>query len=154
MEVDESPEVTTAGEAVPAAEVVEAVEAAPKVDGTPTAVGSLRSILSAEELEVIPGETTKKIETYYEQKLEEFLTAKALLETAKTNVGKRFVGGSWGCFFGVIFCVSSRKISHCCKRERRKCCVFFFLFAFFLRAGFTRRLSRVNSFGTSLGGRR
>ncbi|KAL1392866.1 hypothetical protein pipiens_012159 [Culex pipiens pipiens] len=86
MEVDESPEVTTAGEAVPAAEVVEAVEEAPKVDGTPTAVGSLRSILSAEELEVIPGETTKKIETYYEQKLEEFLTAKALLETAKTNV--------------------------------------------------------------------
>lgn len=105
MEVDESPEVTTAGEAVPAAEVVEAVEAAPKVDGTPTAVGSLRSILSAEELEVIPGETTKKIETYYEQKLEEFLTAKALLETAKTNVGKRFVGGSWGCFFLGLFFV-------------------------------------------------
>lgn len=129
MEVDESPEVTTAGEAVPAAEVVEAVEEVPKLDGTPTAVGSLRSILSAEELEVIPGETTKKIETYYEQKLEEFLTAKALLETAKTNVGKRFEGG--GSFIGVIFCVSSRKISHCCKRERRKCCVFFFLFSFF-----------------------
>uniref|UniRef100_A0A1Q3EXK8 Nucleoprotein TPR n=1 Tax=Culex tarsalis TaxID=7177 RepID=A0A1Q3EXK8_CULTA len=95
MEVDESPEVTTAGgEAIPAevpetetAPAAAATEAAPaKPDVTPTAVGTLGSILSAEELEAIPVDTTKKIETYYEQKLEEFLTAKALLETAKTNV--------------------------------------------------------------------
>ncbi|XP_021710520.1 nucleoprotein TPR isoform X2 [Aedes aegypti] len=48
--------------------------------------GVLRSILSEEELTAIPAETTKKIEGHYEQKLEEFLTAKALCETAKTNV--------------------------------------------------------------------
>lgn len=132
MEVDESPEVTTAGEAVPAAEVVEAVEAAPKVDGTPTAVGSLRSILSAEELEVIPGETTKKIETYYEQKLEEFLTAKALLETAKTNVGKRFVGGSWGCFFwGYFLCFVSQNQPLLQTREKKVLCVLFLVCFFF-----------------------
>ncbi|XP_055539254.1 nucleoprotein TPR isoform X2 [Wyeomyia smithii] len=48
--------------------------------------GILRSVLSAAELDVIAPETVKKIETHYEQKLEEFLTAKALCETAKTNV--------------------------------------------------------------------
>ncbi|XP_062561772.1 nucleoprotein TPR isoform X2 [Armigeres subalbatus] len=101
MEVDESPEVTAGAPEVATNEddkpttTVDA--AAPKDEVSPTASaeeeqpaveggGALRSILSDEELATIPAETTKKIEGHYEQKLEEFLTAKALCETAKTNV--------------------------------------------------------------------
>ncbi|XP_058455681.1 nucleoprotein TPR isoform X3 [Malaya genurostris] len=78
MEVDESPEIpavvnnTTEAEAVP----VKLIDSG----------GALRSILTSEELSTIPSETAKKIECHYEHKLEEFLTAKALCETAKTNV--------------------------------------------------------------------
>lgn len=78
MEVDESPEVSAGGDTV-------AVPEKPTEESVP-AVGALKSILTDEELAVIPVDTTKKIEAHYEQKLEEFLTAKALLETAKTNV--------------------------------------------------------------------
>lgn len=108
MEVDESPEVT-AGTNVVAAEAEEEKEQiapapVPKEDEEvqEQSTGLLRSILSEEEVAAIPAETTKKIEGHYEQKLEEFLTAKALCETAKTNVGKHFWGwdyGIWGYFF-------------------------------------------------------
>ncbi|XP_053696723.1 nucleoprotein TPR isoform X2 [Sabethes cyaneus] len=82
MEVDENPEV-----AAPPAEILaidQAVEATPEKTVDPG--GVLRSVLSDEELGAIQTETVKKIETHYEQKLEEFLTAKALCETAKSNV--------------------------------------------------------------------
>lgn len=117
MEVDESPEVT-AGVAtveVPTAEEEEPTptpaapseeEAVPKdeVQQEPSSTGVLRSILSEEEVAAIPAETTRKIEGHYEQKLEEFLTAKALCETAKTNVGKHFWGlvRIWGYFFRLV----------------------------------------------------
>lgn len=109
MEVDESPEVTAGTNVVTAEEKEEvkeqiAPEPAPKEDEVQQeqSTGLLRSILSEEEVAAIPTETTKKIEGHYEQKLEEFLTAKALCETAKTNVGKHFWGwdyGIWGYFF-------------------------------------------------------
>ncbi|XP_062715436.1 nucleoprotein TPR isoform X2 [Aedes albopictus] len=108
MEVDESPEVTAGApnevastasssssteEEKPVAEETAAPEeeevAAPAAAPEPSSSeggGVLRSILSEEELLAIPAETGKKIEGHYEQKLEEFLTAKALCETAKTNV--------------------------------------------------------------------
>lgn len=114
MEVDESPEVTAGApnevastatssssteEEKPVAEETAAPEeeevAAPAAAPEPSSSeggGVLRSILSEEELLAIPAETGKKIEGHYEQKLEEFLTAKALCETAKTNVGKHFRG--------------------------------------------------------------
>ncbi|XP_055634445.1 nucleoprotein TPR isoform X2 [Toxorhynchites rutilus septentrionalis] len=78
MEVDESPEVTAGANSSAPSEQ----ETIPKGENA----GTLRSILSDEELGSIPAETTKKIEAHYEHKLEEFLTAKALCETAKTNV--------------------------------------------------------------------
>lgn len=97
MEVDESPEVTAGANVVnaeeeptvpdtvvPAAAAEEVQEQEEQQQEQST--GVLRSILSEEEVAVIPTETTKKIEGHYEQKLEEFLTAKALCETAKTNV--------------------------------------------------------------------
>ncbi|XP_065084646.1 nucleoprotein TPR isoform X2 [Ochlerotatus camptorhynchus] len=87
MEVDESPEVTAGANVVTTEEEdPTASTPVPKDDVQEQSTGVLRSILSEEEVAAIPAETTRKIEGHYEQKLEEFLTAKALCETAKTNV--------------------------------------------------------------------
>lgn len=48
----------------------------------------LHSALDAEELVAIPEVSRKKIEALYEQRFEEFLTAKALCETKKSELGK------------------------------------------------------------------
>lgn len=48
----------------------------------------LHSILSPEELGAIPEASIKKIESACEKKFEDFLTAKALCETTKTDLGK------------------------------------------------------------------
>ncbi|KFB45358.1 AGAP001754-PA-like protein [Anopheles sinensis] len=50
--------------------------------------GVLRSILTSEELEAIPEASVKKIEEEYEKKIDEFITAKALFETRKTDLEK------------------------------------------------------------------
>uniref|UniRef100_A0A182NLI4 Nucleoprotein TPR n=1 Tax=Anopheles dirus TaxID=7168 RepID=A0A182NLI4_9DIPT len=52
------------------------------------AASVLHSILSGDELEAIPETTVKKIEDACEKKFEEFLTAKALCETRKTDLDK------------------------------------------------------------------
>ncbi|XP_049534433.1 nucleoprotein TPR isoform X2 [Anopheles darlingi] len=46
----------------------------------------LQSVLAAEELVAIPEVSLKKIEALYEQRFEEFLTAKALCETKKSEL--------------------------------------------------------------------
>ncbi|XP_058823922.1 nucleoprotein TPR-like isoform X2 [Topomyia yanbarensis] len=92
MEVDESPEVPAVvnnaivEETVPVKLVNNATEEETVPVKPIESGGVLRSILSTEELNSIPSETAKRIESHYEHKLEEFLTAKALCETAKTNV--------------------------------------------------------------------
>lgn len=94
MEVDENPELAVPGSQVAGEneESVSKTEEKPAVVSSETAnpidprEGILQAILSTEEFKAILPETTKKIEAHYEQKLEEFLTAKALCETAKTNV--------------------------------------------------------------------
>ncbi|XP_058128929.1 nucleoprotein TPR isoform X3 [Anopheles coustani] len=53
-----------------------------------TTPGVLRSILSTEELKAIPDATAKKIEDDYKEKIDEFITAKALFETRKTDLEK------------------------------------------------------------------
>ena len=50
----------------------------------------LKEILTEDELSQIPNETAKKLKTYFNEKLEEFLTAKAVFETGRQNLGKIF----------------------------------------------------------------
>ena len=47
----------------------------------------LPQILTEEELDKIPLNIVKKLDDKYEEKLSEFLTSKALCETAKSNIG-------------------------------------------------------------------
>lgn len=44
--------------------------------------------VSEEEWNAIPSEIAKKIQAFTEEKFEEFITSKALSETAKFNAGK------------------------------------------------------------------
>lgn len=48
----------------------------------------LENVLSQSELEEFPKNVAIKINKYIDQKFEEYLTAKALHETNKTNIGK------------------------------------------------------------------
>ena len=53
-------------------------------------VSVLLNVLSTDELDKIPDGIGKKIEGFYQEKLEEFLTSKALCETEKSKIGEYF----------------------------------------------------------------
>lgn len=48
---------------------------------------TLGKILSKEELDKIPPDILQKLESHFVEKFEEFLTSKALCETAKRSIG-------------------------------------------------------------------
>lgn len=48
----------------------------------------LRKILTAEEFNNVSPDITKKLETFFVERFEEYITSKALCETAKTNIGE------------------------------------------------------------------
>lgn len=52
----------------------------------------LREIASDEELAQIPQELAKKIHSHFNQKFDEFITAKAVFETGRKNLGKLDAG--------------------------------------------------------------
>lgn len=71
-----------------------------KMDAASAEAGAnkhLENALSEEELSALPGPVAEKINAYIDQKFEEYLTSKALHETSKTQIGKRF------CRTGVSF---------------------------------------------------
>lgn len=70
----------------------------------------LHSILSPEELGAIPEASIKKIESACEKKFEDFLTAKALCETTKTDLGKWEMSLP---FHNVFFYVHASAWHHC-----------------------------------------
>lgn len=49
----------------------------------------LSKVLSRRELDKIPNESATKIEKYFDERFEEFLTSQALLESSQREHGKR-----------------------------------------------------------------
>lgn len=58
----------------------------------------LREIMNDEELAQIPREIAKKIHAHFNAKFDEFITAKAVYETNRKNLGKLTVHSSFLCF--------------------------------------------------------
>lgn len=50
----------------------------------------LSKVLSQDELAKIPAKILKKLELHFEERFEEFITSKALCDTAKSTIGKLF----------------------------------------------------------------
>lgn len=48
----------------------------------------LQNVLSETEIANIPSSVIEKLNTYIDQKFEEYLTSKALYETSKSQIGK------------------------------------------------------------------
>lgn len=48
----------------------------------------LSKILGKRDLDKIPPDITKKVEKYFDQRFEEFITTKALYDNAQRNIGK------------------------------------------------------------------
>lgn len=61
----------------------------------------LSKVLSEDELTKIPAKILKKLELHFEERFEEFITSKALCETAKSTIGKSFTVNS---FYLIILC--------------------------------------------------
>lgn len=51
-------------------------------------VNVLQEILNDEELAQIPCELVKKIQSHFNEKCDEFITAKAVFESSRKNLGK------------------------------------------------------------------
>lgn len=53
--------------------------------------GHLNEILTTDELSQIPNSSLKKLQSYFNDKFEEYLTAKAIFETSRQNLGEIFI---------------------------------------------------------------
>lgn len=52
---------------------------------------ALRKVLNDEELKQIPEGFVKKLNTYFNEKFEQYITAKAVFETNRKNFGKFYL---------------------------------------------------------------